>query len=35
MGVYKVKTGEQYRVYLLFKEKDGKYYLSTLSFSTD
>ena len=35
MGVYKAKTGEQYRVYLLFKEKDGKYYLSTLSFSTD
>ena len=35
MGVYKVKTGEQYRVYLLFKEKDGKYYLSTLSFSAD
>jgi len=35
MGVYKVKTGEQYRVYLLFKEKNGKYYLSTLSFSTD
>ena len=35
MGVYKVKTGEQYRVYLLFKEKDGKYYLSTLSFSRD
>ena len=35
MGVYKVKTGEQYRVYLLFKEKEGKYYLSTLSFSMD
>ena len=35
MGVYKTKTGEQYRVYLLFKEKDGKYYLSTLSFSRD
>ena len=35
MGVYKAKTGEQYRVYLLFKEKDGKYYLSTLSFSRD
>ena len=35
MGVYKAKTGEQYRVYLLFKEKYGKYYLSTLSFSRD
>ena len=35
MGVYKVRTGEQYRVYLLFKEKEGKYYLSTLSFSAD
>ena len=35
MGVYKARTGEQYRVYLLFKEKEGKYYLSTLSFSTD
>ncbi len=35
MGVYKARTGEQYRVYLLFKEKQGKYYLSTLSFSAD
>lgn len=35
MGVYKARTGEQYRVYLLFKEKEGKYYLSTLSFSAD
>ena len=35
MGVYKTRTGEQYRVYLLFKEKEGKYYLSTLSFSAD
>ena len=35
MGVYKVRTGEQYRVYLLFKEKEGKYLLSTLSFSKD
>ena len=35
MGVYKVRTGGQYRVYLLFKEKEGKYYLSTLSFSAD
>ena len=35
MGVYKARTGEQYRVYLLFKEKEGKYYLSTLSFSMD
>ena len=33
MGVYKARTGEQYRVYLLFKEKEGEYYLSTLSFS--
>jgi|TARA_B110000046_G_scaffold103996_1_gene111499 hypothetical protein len=35
MGIYKAQTGEQYRVYLLFKEKEGKYYLSTLSFSAD
>ena len=33
MGVYKLRTGEQYRVYLLFKEKEAQYYLSTLSFS--
>ncbi|MDC1517543.1 DUF4783 domain-containing protein [Cyclobacteriaceae bacterium] len=35
IGVYKAQTGEQYRVYLLFKEKEEKYYLSTLSFTAD